>query len=485
MTTTDGAVIVWFRNDLRLTDNAALFHAAATGAPLIPLYIYSPEEEGDWAPGAASRWWLHHSLESLLNSLTKIGSSLLIRSGPVAQTLIDIAAESRAKTVYWNQRFEPAARRQEKQVTQALLKSGIDAVAHNSSLLTDPAKVETREHRPYKVFTPFWKTIQQLNFEQPLPAPSKLRTPERPPKSLNLASLELLPEIKWDAGIEKAWTVGEKGAHAQLRKFLREGVSLYPQGRDRPDKQLVSRMSPYLHFGEISPRIIWSEVSQTGAITDGATAGAESYLRELAWREFAYHLLYHFPETTDKPMRAEFAKSPWRADKEGLAAWQRGMTGYPIVDAGMRELWHTGWMHNRVRMIVASFLVKDLLISWREGARWFWDTLVDADLANNTLGWQWTAGCGADAAPYFRVFNPVLQGQKFDPAGGYVRKWVPELAKLPDKWLHQPWAAPEQVVAQAGIILGKSYPQPIVDHARARERALDALASIKRVSDAV
>jgi deoxyribodipyrimidine photo-lyase len=244
-------------------------------------------------------------------------------------------------------------------------------------------------------------------------------------------------------------------------------------------------MSPYLHFGEISPRFIWSAVSKAGAITHGATAGAETYLRELAWREFAYHLLYHFPETINRPLRSEFDKFPWIADKQALKAWQKGLTGYPIVDAGMRELWHTGWMHNRVRMIVASFLVKDLLISWREGAGWFWDTLVDADLANNTLGWQWTAGCGADAAPYFRVFNPVLQGEKFDPDGDYVRKWVPELAKLPNKWLHQPWTAPEQVLTQSSVSMGKSYPQPIVDHARARQRALEALSSIKRVSDPV
>jgi deoxyribodipyrimidine photo-lyase len=485
MSTANGAVIVWFRNDLRLRDNAALFHAAATGAAIVPLYIYSPEEEGDWAPGAASRWWLHHSLDSLLNGLTKLGSSLVIRSGPAAEAIIDIAAETGAKTVFWNQRFEPAARRQEQQVTQALLKAGIEVATHSSSLLTDPAKIETKEHRPYKVFTPFWNTIQKLTFDEPLPAPSKLRAPERPPKPLSLASLQLLPKIKWDSGIKNAWTVGESGAQAQLRKFLSEAVSSYAKGRDRPDKQLVSRMSPYLHFGEISPRFIWSAVSKAGAITHGATAGAETYLRELAWREFAYHLLYHFPETINRPLRSEFDKFPWIADKQALKAWQKGLTGYPIVDAGMRELWHTGWMHNRVRMIVASFLVKDLLISWREGAGWFWDTLVDADLANNTLGWQWTAGCGADAAPYFRVFNPVLQGEKFDPDGDYVRKWVPELAKLPNKWLHQPWTAPEQVLTQSSVSMGKSYPQPIVDHARARQRALEALSSIKRVSDPV
>jgi deoxyribodipyrimidine photo-lyase len=475
----DASAIVLFQADLRLADNKALFFACKNSAPIIPVFIYSPEDEGAWAPGAASRWWLHHSLSSLKSSLAAAGANLVIRRGPFAESVNRILAESGARSVYCNQRFEPAARRLESEVEASLAKLGVDFHRYNSSLLFHPELVRTSDDQPYKVFTPYYNRVTRLKSEQPLPRNKRLNPASVSLDSLTVSDLDLLPRIAWDEGLMSVWTPGEAGAQKQLRKFLSEGLALYAAGRDRPDKELVSRMSPYLHFGEISAQTIWQEVVRISETTGGGESGSEKYLRELVWREFAYHLLYHFPDTAEQPLRQNFEHFPWRRDAGGLKAWQLGMTGYPIVDAGMRELWKTGWMHNRVRMIVASFLVKDLLIDWREGARWFWDTLVDADLANNTLGWQWTAGCGADAAPFFRVFNPVLQGEKFDPDGNYVRKWLPELAKLPATMIHKPWEMPADVLGRYGVTLGRDYPEPIVDHSFARQRALLALAEIK------
>ncbi len=290
------------------------------------------------------------------------------------------------------------------------------------------------------------------------PPPARLSAPAAWPRSLTVADLDLEPKIDWAAGIRAAWKPGEEAAQTRLRSFARNAVNHYGSERDRTDRDGTSRMSPHLHFGEMSPLQIWH------AVVDAPRG--ESYLRQLAWREFSYHLLCAFPETLGKPFNPQFRHFPWRSNARRLKAWQQGQTGYPMVDAGMRQLWATGWLHNRARMIVASFLVKHLLVRWQDGAAWFLDTLVDADLANNTMGWQWVAGCGVDAAPYFRVFNPVLQGEKFDPGGEYVRSWVPELRDLPSEWIHQPWAAPPLVLAAAGVVLGKTYPQPIVDHAR-------------------
>jgi deoxyribodipyrimidine photo-lyase len=367
-------------------------------------------------------------------------------------------------------------------VKEALRTEGLEVQSFNSALLFEPWTVANQEGKPFQVFTPFWRHCLGLNEPAPpQPAPDALPGPARRPKSEPLAAFELEPKIDWAAGLRAAWQPGEAGAQAALRCFLEAAFTGYAQQRNRPDLPGTSRLSPHLHFGEIGPRQVWHGLKAWAArrgMADAAWRGSQ-FLAEVGWREFAHHLLFHFPHTPTEPLRPEFARFPWRRHPEGLRAWQRGRTGYPIVDAGMRELWATGWMHNRVRMITASFLVKDLLVDWREGARWFWDTLVDADLASNTLGWQWTAGCGADAAPYFRIFNPVSQGEKFDPQGDYVRRWAPELAGLPAEWIHQPWAAPPEVLARAGVELGRHYPAPVVNHAIAREVALEAWAKIK------
>jgi deoxyribodipyrimidine photo-lyase len=349
-------------------------------------------------------------------------------------------------------------------------------------LLYEPGEILNSSGKPFQVFTPFWNACcSGPEPAAPLLRPKRLAAPGGWPRSLALDELDLEPKVDWASGIRAAWTPGEKGAHDLLRRFVRESLLDYSDQRDRPYVPGTSRLSPHLRFGEISPRQIWHGVygGLNSKRTRTSMKAVEPFLRQLGWREFSYHLLHHLPHTTDEPLRSDFAAFPWRTDEAALKAWQRGQTGYPLVDAGMRELWATGWMHNRVRMVVASFLVKDLLIPWQEGARWFWDTLVDADLANNTMGWQWTAGCGADAAPYFRVFNPVGQGERFDAKGDYVRRWVPELAKLPPAWIHRPWEAPAAVLAEAGIVLGKTYPKRIVVHAEARERALAAVATLK------
>jgi deoxyribodipyrimidine photo-lyase len=477
--------IIWFRNDLRLTDNPAFFDALSSYAHIAPLFIYAPQEEGKWASGSASRWWLHHSLTALSESLAQMNMQLIIREGPTATTLRQIAQQTCAKAIFYNRRCEPWCRQQEQRVCDEFAQSDIKIICHNANLLFQPEYILSKGKTPFKVFTPFWNTLRALpEPEPPVPKPhsfSKLRILAKmaTPKSLQIEDLELLPKIDWAVRIGKSWQPGEKGAKTALRKFLNVGLAKYSQNRDRPDLATVSRLSPHLHFGEISVRTIWHSVKQHSLLEAKTSTATEAYLRELVWREFAHYLLYYFPKTANNPLRKEFNNFPWSKNTTFLKAWQHGQTGYPIVDAGMRELWHTGWMHNRVRMIVASFLVKDLLIPWQVGAKWFWDTLVDADLANNTLGWQWTAGCGADAAPYFRIFNPVLQGEKFDPKGNYVRRWIPALQNLSTRWIHKPWLAPATELEAAGIILDDNYPRPIVDHSVARQRALSAFFSIK------
>jgi deoxyribodipyrimidine photo-lyase len=448
--------IVWLRHDLRLDDNPALIAAAARGA-VVPAFIWAPEEEAPWEPGAASRWWLHQSLEKLSAAFAKAGAPLVIRRGPSLEALRTLVKETGATHVAWNRRYEPAVITRDTGIKKALAADGLEVESFNGALLYEPMHVATKEGKPYQVFSPFWRTLLGRDEPaEPVAAPKKLKAAEKLPKSLSIESLGLLPTIDWAGTMRKTWSPGEAGAEKRLERFVERGVADYHRERDRPDHEGTSALSPHLHFGELSPRRAWHAVRAAagGKPVAKLTGGAEAYLRELGWREFASHLLYHFPHTANAPLRADYARFPWAKDPIGLRAWQRGRTGFPIVDAGMRQLWATGWMHNRVRMIVASFLVKDLRITWLEGARWFWDTLVDADLAANTLGWQWAAGCGADAAPYFRIFNPTSQAEKFDPDGAYVKRW-------------------------AGVEAA-DYPEPIVDHAEARKLALEALKAVSR-----
>jgi deoxyribodipyrimidine photo-lyase len=473
-----GAIsLVWFRLDLRLADNLALQAAINHGGAVVPVFIHAPAEEAPWQPGGASRWWLHQSLASLNLDLRAVGSRLILRRGPSLETLRALVKETGATAVFWNRRYEPAAIARDAKVRESLRNDGLAVESSNGALLHEPWTIRNQSGKPFQVFTPFWKhCLKQADPDKPLPAPKILATPTQWPKSLKLEELELEPKINWAKGIRAVWQPGEAGGDANLSRFLAQSFEDYSEKRDRPDVVGTSRLSPHLHFGELSPRQIWHGLARM-ASKRGLSASqwrGSQFLAEIGWREFAHHLLFHFPNTPSEPLRVDFSDFPWRKDEAWLRAWQTGRTGFPIVDAGMRELWATGWMHNRVRMIVASFLVKDLLLSWREGARWFWDTLVDADLAQNTLGWQWTAGCGADAAPYFRVFNPTSQGEKFDPQGDYVRRWCPELSMLPDQWLHRPWEASPEILSKAGVVLGRNYPEPIVSHAIAREVALEA-----------
>jgi deoxyribodipyrimidine photo-lyase len=366
----------------------------------------------------------------------------------------------------------------------ALKTRGIAVQSFNASLLYEPWEITSKQGTPLKVFSPFWRAVQAKGDPaEPLAAPKTLAPPQTVPRSDELDSWALLPtRPDWAGGMRAAWTPGEAGALRRLERFLDEAVGDYKAKRDIPGTDATSALSPHLHFGEISPRRIWhaARMASEARSNEPMDRGTASFLSEICWREFSYNLLFHNPDLPEVSLRREFEEFPWREDADGLEAWKRGRTGYPIVDAGMRELWHTGWMHNRVRMITASFLIKDLLVHWREGEAWFWDTLVDADLASNSASWQWVAGCGADAAPYFRIFNPILQGEKFDGDGAYVRRWVPELAKLPDSVIHKPWEARPMELSQAGVTLGRTYPHPIVDHAGARKRALDALETIKK-----
>jgi deoxyribodipyrimidine photo-lyase len=486
---TQRPILVWFRRNLRLADNAPLYHAIATGQPIIPIFLWTPEADAPWQPGAASRWWLHHALQSLQENLkSQLGLDLVLQTGNhPAELLAELAKTTQATAVYTDERWEPFAIAQAEATASVLSQQTVDFQQFNTSLLNHPTALKNKQGLPFKVFTPFWKTAVPLieqSLEKCLPIPPK---PENQhgvtlPSSVSLESLQLLPTIAWDAGFYADWTPTLEGAKAAVSAFLKNRVEAYFEDRNRPDLVGTSKLSPYLHFGQIGARQVWW-ATQVAANAKGK--GGTHFLSELGWREFAHHLLVHFPTTPTHPLRADFEAFPWANNATHLQAWQQGETGYPIVDAGMKELWHTGWMHNRSRMIVGSFLVKHLLLPWQAGARWFWETLVDADLAQNTMGWQWIGGCGADAAPYFRIFNPVLQGLKFDTQGDYVKKWNPALINVPADKIHSPWEQKPALLRMDGVTLGENYPTPIVDHNQARTNALAAFATIKKTSEEV
>ncbi|MDH3303603.1 MAG: DNA photolyase family protein [Gammaproteobacteria bacterium] len=469
-------VIVWFRQDLRLADNPALDAAVRQGRPILPVYILDDENAEEWAMGAASRWWLHQSLESLNASLE--GRLLFVR-GDAKAVLPELVQDVAAAGVFWNRCYEPWRIARDTTIKDSLQGDGVSVKSFTGSVLFEPPNTNKPDGTPYRVFTPFYRKGCLENGippRQPLPAPHDFPIYDTD-AGLSLEELELLPTINWYSEMAELWKPGEAGALKRLKTFLSDGIDHYDEGRNRPDRQYVSRLSPHLHFGEISPNQAWFAVHERNS-TRELTPDEDRFLSELGWREFSYNLLYNEPTITSGNLQRKFDRFPWIDDDASLKRWQQGKTGYPIVDAGMRELWRTGYMHNRVRMIVGSFLVKNLLQHWRHGARWFWDTLVDADLANNSASWQWIAGCGADAAPYFRIFNPVTQGKKFDPEGNYVRQYVPELASLPEKFIHNPWEAPEEVLTKVGVTIGRDYPAPVVDLKPSRERALAAFKSL-------
>jgi deoxyribodipyrimidine photo-lyase len=473
--------IVWFRDDLRLSDHPALHAAATTGAAVICLYVFDEPGTTNARPlGGAARWWLAQSLRALQASLRLIGSSLVLRQGPTAAIIAALARETGAKSVLWNEVAQAPHQALADQVAAALEAIGVTARRFPGDLLVTPLHIRNKEGRGLRVFTPFWKRVQALGDPpKPLPAPNRLGSaPDI--SSDHLEDWGLEPQHPdWASGLRERWNPGERSAQASLSAFLKSHAAGYSNNRDRPDRAGTSGLSPHLRFGEISPRQVWHAARFAAAERHALRGDINKFLSEVCWREFCRHLLFDVPDLATRNLQPSFDAFPWKRDDAALEAWQRGRTGYPIVDAGMRELRHTGVMHNRVRMVVASFLVKHLLIDWREGEKWFWDTLVDADAGSNPANWQWVAGCGADAAPYFRVFNPILQGEKFDPDGAYVRRWVPEIGSLPDSLIHRPWSASPLELASAGVKLGETYPRPIIDHRDGRARALAAYAKVR------
>jgi deoxyribodipyrimidine photo-lyase len=472
---TDAPVIVWFRDDLRLSDHAALHAACETGRAVLPVFVLDDASAGRWALGGASRWWLHHSLAALQRALGELGARLVLRRGDSVAVMTHLVATTGATDVFTGGSADPWVRRVDKAVSGT---AGAKVHRMRTTTLFHPDSVRSKTGGAYSVYTPFAKACLALGGPKPpLPAPREIPGPGvgGGPDSERLQDWRLLPtKPDWAGGLRATWTPGEAGGMERAAAFLAEGLAGYAAARDRPAGDGTSMLSPHLHFGEISAVQLWHMAHERPN-----SAGREVFIRELLWREFCANLLWHNPGLPETPLKPEFAAMPWRDDAAGLKAWQRGRTGVPIVDAGMRQLWQTGWMHNRVRMIVASFLIKHLMIPWQTGEAWFWDTLVDADLASNSGNWQWVAGCGADAAPYFRIFNPVLQGLKFDGDGTYVRHFVPELAQLDARHIHAPWDAPVDVLAAAGVTLGRSYPFPVVDLAEGRARALDAYSRIR------
>ncbi|MGA1805194.1 cryptochrome/photolyase family protein [Rhizobium sp. HT1-10] len=470
--------ILWFRKDLRLDDNLALNAASQTSAPVIPVYIREPEEQGTGPLGAAQRWWLHHSLLALQASLRALGSDLILMSGDPLEILQTLIEKTGATKLVWNRRYDPPGIAVDTRIKETL-GAQLAVSSHAGQLLHEPSKLKTGGGTPYRVYTPFWRALDGGGEpSEPPEAPKSLAAPSAWPVSEKLDDWGLLPtKPNWAASFPEVWAPGEASARAKLEDFVDEALNGYKVGRDFPAKPSTSMLSPHLALGEISPARIWYA---TRGLPDSVPQEDVIHFRkELAWRDFCYHLLFHYPALPYDNWNKRFDGFAWKTDDSLFEDWTRGRTGYPIVDAGMRQLWKHGWMHNRVRMIVGSFLIKDLMIDWRRGEEWFRDTLVDADPASNAANWQWVAGSGADASPFFRIFNPMLQGEKFDPLGRYVREFVPELAALEDKYIHRPFEAPPSVLDKAGVVLGQTYPHPIVDHGIARDRALKAYSAVK------
>ncbi len=470
--------IVWLRRDFRLSDNSALKHASNVAQRIIPLYIHALDEEAPWQIGGASRWWLQKSLARMDAELRKAGSRLIIRRGSSCQILQDVARREGVELIFWNRLYEPSTAALEKRIESIFAGLPTKLQSCRGSLLREPWEIKKNDGGMYRVFTPYSRNYLHRVAEEPEDKPVKSLPPvPKHIESLSVGELGLAPAMAWHQPLDGIWRPGEIGAQAALNEFIEQSaVDTYQTRRDIPSVDGVSMLSAHLHFGEISSRQAWNAVlrarpAKTTNPHDDRQNG-QAYLRQLVWRDFAHHVLHHLPHTPQQPFNDRFRNFQWEENPKLLKAWKRGQTGIPLVDAGMRQLWHIGWMHNRVRMVAASMLAKNGLVDWLEGARWFWDTLVDADLANNTMGWQWVAGCGVDAAPYFRIFSPARQGERFDPNGDYVRRWVPELALMPAKHIHEPWRAPDSVLSQAGIRLGRDYPRPIIDLNRGRLEAL-------------
>lgn len=456
----DQSALVWLKNDLRIADNPALRAALKHGKTHA---VYIEETDAVLRPrGAASRWWLHHSLNSLADSLAELGVSLETVRGEAEPELFRAIAERGIDAVYWNRRYGPVEREIDAAIKARLKREGIAAESFAANVLVEPFEMETGAGKPYSVYTPFWNALKKREIGKPLPKP--LGGEAIKAKTVDAR----YREADWGRKIGKHWQIGEAAARERLDRFLDKLVSDYPEDRDIPSKAATSGLSPHLAFGEISPRQVWHAAQAVAQHAPSKASAIDKFLSELGWRDFNYNQLYHREDIANVPMVEKYAHLKWRQADPALAAWQAGRTGIPIIDAGMRELWETGVMHNRVRMLTASLLAKNLLIDWRKGEQWFWDTLVDADPASNPGNWQWVAGSGLDASPYFRIFNPVTQGERFDPLGDYVRRWVPEVVGLPDKLVHQPW--------EAGGVDG--YPAPIVDLKLSRERALEAFKAL-------
>jgi len=475
--------IVLFRQDLRLSDNPALFHAAKKGA-VIPVFIYddSLQTSESWFYGSASKWWLHHSLCSLKAQFSQHGLELLVFKGKALDILTELSKLAQARHIYWNRRYAPEYIKHDSILKSRLISCGLKVTSFNSHLLNEPWEIINQQGNTYKVFTPYWRQcIYKLSQEKPVPLPlviPPLKACKIKTKSIDIHNLELLPsKPNWAKQFDKQWSPGEAHAQSKWNNFIQDSIYNYEEHRNIPSIKGTSLLSPHLAFGEISPRQIWHDIQVE--LLNGSNKDLECYLSEIGWREFSYSLLYNFPHIDKENFKEQFNKFTWNSDKNLLTAWQQGNTGYPLVDAGMRELWQTGYMHNRVRMIVASFLCKDLLLPWQLGAQWFWDTLLDADLASNSASWQWCAGSGADASPFFRIFNPITQSEKFDKEGAYIKKWVPELSNLPEKFIHKPWDAPSDILLLAKVRLGDTYPHRIVNHKLAREDALLRYSKIK------